>query len=167
MPLPGSLRTPLSAVFGLLTAGSSKSSSLINAKQQNETEKLISPDGGALSEKADFRIEGMTCGACVEVSRPPFSVISVCFERMGCVYGDVTWPTRVRHGRCKMIQLFVGRQWVPVGKLPVHRPGFAISYFFERKSTECHPLAMQCCSAGFPAPNCIPNRDHRHADYVY
>jgi hypothetical protein len=70
MPLPDALKSPLSTVFGLLTAGTSKGSISINSKQQSEAEKLISSSTGALSEKADFRIEGMTCGACVEVRKP-------------------------------------------------------------------------------------------------
>jgi hypothetical protein len=69
MPLPDALKSPLSAVFGLLAAGTSKASTSISSKQQNEAEKLISPATGAPSEKADFRIEGMTCGACVEVRK--------------------------------------------------------------------------------------------------
>jgi hypothetical protein len=69
MPLPDTLKSPLSAVFSLLTVGTSKASTSIGSKQQSETEKLISPGAGALSEKADFRIEGMTCGACVEVRK--------------------------------------------------------------------------------------------------
>jgi hypothetical protein len=67
MPLPDALKSPLSAVFGLLAAGTSKAST---SRQRSEAEKLISPGAGAPSEKADFRIEGMTCGACVEVCNP-------------------------------------------------------------------------------------------------
>jgi hypothetical protein len=69
MPLPDALKTPLSAVFGLLTAGTSNGSMSISTNQQSEAEKLISPGGKAPSEKVDFRIEGMTCGACVEVRK--------------------------------------------------------------------------------------------------
>ncbi|PVF97119.1 putative CCC2-P-type ATPase [Serendipita vermifera] len=67
MPLPDSIKTPFSAVFGILSAGSPSTSKPFLSKSNNgESEKLMSPGGNNPIEKADFRIEGMTCGACVE-----------------------------------------------------------------------------------------------------
>lgn len=64
MPLTDALRTPLSAVFGLLSSGSSSKTVTPGLSKDEETEKLTSDQ--SLCEKADFRIGGMTCGACVE-----------------------------------------------------------------------------------------------------
>jgi hypothetical protein len=69
MLLPDSIKTPFSAVFGILSAGSPSTSKPPFTKSTNdESEKLMSSGGSNPIEKADFRIEGMTCGACVEVS---------------------------------------------------------------------------------------------------
>jgi len=50
-------KTPLSASFGKVLLPSSEDEPLVTDKA-----------GSSLSEKCEFRIEGMTCGACVEVS---------------------------------------------------------------------------------------------------
>ncbi|KIM33903.1 hypothetical protein M408DRAFT_325471 [Serendipita vermifera MAFF 305830] len=99
MPLPDSLRTPLSAVFGLLSASTSKPSTSTTSKDPNEAEKLISATGGALSERADFRIEGMTCGACVEsiekMLRPQEGIhsikVALLAERGTIEFDPLTW----------------------------------------------------------------------------
>lgn len=70
MSLVNALKSPLSAVFGLFSPGAtSKLTSLETTNLEHEGQKLVSPEGAPLNEKADFRIEGMTCGACVEVSK--------------------------------------------------------------------------------------------------
>src|ERR1700735_1145751 len=50
-------KTPLSASFGKVLLPSSDNEPLVTGK-----------DGGNISEKCELRIEGMTCGSCVEVS---------------------------------------------------------------------------------------------------
>ncbi|KAG8812470.1 hypothetical protein FRC17_002018, partial [Serendipita sp. 399] len=65
MSLADAIKSPLSAMYGLIsTSSSSKSPSTPTSGQYVESEKLMT--GEPLSEKADFRVEGMTCGACVE-----------------------------------------------------------------------------------------------------
>ncbi|KAG8862874.1 hypothetical protein FRC20_011002 [Serendipita sp. 405] len=65
MPLADALKSPLSAMYGFISTGSSsQSTSKGRDGKPVETEKLMT--GKPLSEKADFRVEGMTCGACVE-----------------------------------------------------------------------------------------------------
>ena len=73
MPLTDAIRTPLSTVFGLLSSGASSNTVTPGHSKDEETEKLVG--GQPLCEKGDFRIGGMTCGACVEVcivSNPNF-----------------------------------------------------------------------------------------------
>lgn len=78
MSLVNALKSPLSAVFGLFSPGAtSKLTSLETTNLEHEGQKLVSPEGAPLNEKADFRIEGMTCGACVEVSKLLPSHLSV------------------------------------------------------------------------------------------
>ena len=54
-------KTPLSAAF----------SANIQLPQTEDKSLLAEQKGGVESEKCDLRIEGMTCGACVEVSPQP------------------------------------------------------------------------------------------------
>jgi len=78
MSLVNAFKSPLSTVFGLLSPGApSKLPSLNTSQLESEHQKLVSPEGAPLSEKADFRIEGMTCGACVEVSNTSQSQVEV------------------------------------------------------------------------------------------
>jgi hypothetical protein len=78
MSLVNALKSPLSTVFGIFSPGATSKFPSPNTLQlSNEQQKLVSPEGAPLSEKADFRIEGMTCGACVEVSHIPQSQVEV------------------------------------------------------------------------------------------
>lgn len=64
MPIPDSIKTPLSAVFNAIK-------SPLSPKTQDTLERAPLVKGSNAfdeqSEKVEFRIEGMTCGACVEV----------------------------------------------------------------------------------------------------
>lgn len=78
MSLVNALKSPLSTVFGLFSPGAtSRFPSPHTLQLESEQQKLVSPEGAPLSEKADFRIEGMTCGACVEVSNTSQSQFKV------------------------------------------------------------------------------------------
>jgi len=64
MPIPDALKTPLSAVFNVLK-------SPLSPATDDKLERVpLAKDSNAFDEqceKVEFRIEGMTCGACVEV----------------------------------------------------------------------------------------------------
>jgi len=61
------LKSPLSAALNAFFPNSSRAGITL---REGESEKLTTADGEAASCKVEFRVEGMTCGACVEV-RPP------------------------------------------------------------------------------------------------
>lgn len=74
MPLPDVLKTPLSAVFNAIK------SPLSAAMRDDVFERAPLAKGNSAfddqqSEKVEFRIEGMTCGACVEVCTNNFFVV--------------------------------------------------------------------------------------------
>lgn len=74
MPLPDVLKTPLSAVFNVIK------SPLSAAMRDDVFEREPLAKGNSTfddqqSEKVEFRIEGMTCGACVEVCNNHFFVV--------------------------------------------------------------------------------------------
>lgn len=75
MPLPDVLKTPLSAVFNALK------SPLSAAMRDDAFERAPLTKGNNTfdeqSEKVEFRIEGMTCGACVEVCNNSFLVVDL------------------------------------------------------------------------------------------
>ena len=50
--------TPLSSTFGMV------------GLPTEQDESLLTGEAVSCSEKCELRIEGMTCGSCVEVSRP-------------------------------------------------------------------------------------------------
>jgi len=72
MPIPDSLKTPISAVFNAIR-------SPLSPTTHDTLERVPLVKGSNAfddqSEKVEFRIEGMTCGACVEVRFTHSSVV--------------------------------------------------------------------------------------------
>ena len=60
-------KTPLSAVFA----------QNVQLPEAEDKSLLADQKGGLESEKCDLRIEGMTCGACVEVGPSPSRAIAI------------------------------------------------------------------------------------------
>ena len=76
MSIPEALKSPLSAVFNAIK-------SPLSSKTHDTFERVPLVKGSNAfddqSEKVEFRIEGMTCGACVEVRiNHSFVAISGC-----------------------------------------------------------------------------------------
>lgn len=69
-------KTPLTASFGKVGLPTVEDEPLVTGKE-----------GGSMSEKCELRIEGMTCGSCVEVS--------------ACAYVMLTWMTDLVHRRSR------------------------------------------------------------------
>jgi hypothetical protein len=62
MPFPEALKSPLSAVFNAIKSPLSPTDALERVPLTKGSNAFDDQ-----SEKVEFRIEGMTCGACVEV----------------------------------------------------------------------------------------------------
>ena len=57
------LTAPLSAALNAFFPKSPKSAIALH----DDVEEKLNPDGEPTTRKVEFRVEGMTCGACVEV----------------------------------------------------------------------------------------------------
>jgi len=75
MPIPDVLKTPIEAVFNAIR------SPLSATMRDDAFERVPLTKGSSAldepSEKVEFRIEGMTCGACVEVGSNPSFVVNL------------------------------------------------------------------------------------------
>lgn len=87
------LTSPLTTVFNAFVPGHVRRFSKLGG--QSDQEKLLGGTGHD-HEKVEFRIEGMTCGACVEVS------ISLAHNRSASA---VVFPSRVGLRYCNRLFL--------------------------------------------------------------